>query len=44
MAAYRWADGLLVASPGYHGGISGMMKNALDYVEDLRADERVYLH
>ncbi|MDP4676718.1 MAG: NADPH-dependent FMN reductase [Actinomycetes bacterium] len=44
VAAYRWADGLLVASPGYHGGISGMMKNALDYVEDLRADERVYLH
>lgn len=32
----RWAEGLLVSSPGYHGGISGMIKNALDYVEDLR--------
>ncbi len=33
--AVRRADGLLIASPGYHGGISGMVKNALDYVEDL---------
>jgi FMN reductase len=41
--AYRWADGLIVASPGYHGGISGMIKNALDYIEDLRAHDRVYL-
>jgi FMN reductase len=39
----RKADAVLVASPGYHGGMSGMMKNALDYVEDLRADDRVYL-
>jgi FMN reductase len=37
------ADGLIVSSPGYHGGISGMIKNALDYVEDLREHERVYL-
>jgi FMN reductase len=41
--AVRKADAVLVASPGYHGGMSGMMKNALDYVEDLRADDRVYL-
>lgn len=40
---YRWADGLIVASPGYHGGISGMIKNALDYIEDLRSHDRVYL-
>jgi FMN reductase len=39
----RSADGLLIASPGYHGGISGMMKNALDYFEDLARDERAYL-
>ena len=39
----RLADGVLVASPGYHGGISGMMKNALDYLEDLARDERPYL-
>ena len=40
----RGAHGLLIASPGYHGGISGMLKNALDYIEDLREDDRPYLH
>lgn len=39
----RRADGLIVVSPGYHGGMSGLVKNALDYAEDLRADERPYL-
>jgi FMN reductase len=39
----RRADGLIVASPGYHASISGMVKNALDYMEDLREDERPYL-
>lgn len=42
--AVRSADGLLISSPGYHGGISGMMKNALDYIEDLRQDDPAYLH
>ena len=37
------ADALIVASPGYHGSMSGMIKNVLDYIEDLRAGERVYL-
>ena len=41
--AVRRADGLIIASPGYHGGISGMLKNVLDYIEDLRQDERPYL-
>jgi FMN reductase len=41
--AVRIADGLIVASPGYHASISGMVKNALDYLEDLRDDERPYL-
>lgn len=37
------ADGVLIGSPGYHGGISGLVKNALDYVEDLAGDARPYL-
>jgi FMN reductase len=37
------ADGLIVSSPGYHGGPSGLVKNALDYTEELRADARPYL-
>jgi FMN reductase len=37
------ADGVIVASPGYHGTISGLVKNALDYLEDLRDDPRPYL-
>jgi len=42
--AVRSANGLLIASPGYHGGISGMVKNALDYVEDLADNDPPYLH
>ena len=37
------ADGVVIASPGYHGGPSGLIKNALDYVEDLRDTPRTYL-
>jgi FMN reductase len=43
VSAVRAADALIVASPGYHGSMSGMIKNALDYIEDTRSDERVYL-
>jgi len=39
----RRADGLIIVSPGYHGALSGLVKNALDYIEDLRHDERPYL-
>ena len=39
----RSCDGVIVTSPGYHGTISGMVKNALDYVEDMNKDPRVYL-
>ncbi|WP_190819414.1 NADPH-dependent FMN reductase [Saccharopolyspora pogona] len=41
--ALRTADGVILASPGYHGTISGLIKNALDYAEDLRGDDRPYL-
>jgi FMN reductase len=39
----RAADGVVLVSPGYHGTLSGLVKNALDYIEDLRDDERPYL-
>lgn len=41
--ALREADAVVVGSPGYHGGVSGLVKNALDYIEDMRDDSRVYL-
>lgn len=40
--ALRHADAVIVGSPGYHGTLSGLVKTALDYVEQLRTDERVY--
>ncbi|GHF45303.1 FMN reductase [Deinococcus metalli] len=41
--AVRAADGVLIATPSYHGGMSGLVKNALDLLEDLRGDARPYL-
>lgn len=41
--AVRISDGIIVATPGYHGGVSGLVKNALDLLEDLREDKRCYL-
>lgn len=41
--AIRQADAVIIASPGYHGSVSGLIKNALDYLEDLRGDPRPYL-
>lgn len=38
----RRADGILIGSPGYHGGISGMVKNALDYTEDMNGGAHAY--
>ncbi|MET0307367.1 MAG: NAD(P)H-dependent oxidoreductase [Sphingomonas sp.] len=42
LEALRSADAVIVGSPGYHGTLSGLVKTALDYVELLRGDERVY--
>lgn len=39
----RQADGVIIASPGYHGSMSGLVKNALDYTEDMRGDRAPYL-
>lgn len=41
--ALRRCDGLIVASASYHGTVSGLVKNALDYTEDLANDTRTYL-
>ena len=43
VAAVRRADALVISSPGYHGTVSGLVKNALDYLEELRGDQRPYL-
>jgi len=36
-------DGIVVATPGYHGSVSGPIKNALDLIEETARSERVYL-
>ena len=42
VAELALADGIILGSPGYHGSISGLIKNALDYAEDLLTDARPY--
>ena len=39
----RQADGILISTPGYHGSVSGLIKNTLDALEGLRGDARPYL-
>jgi FMN reductase len=41
--AVREADAIIVATPAYHGSVSGLVKNALDTLDELRVDERPYL-
>jgi len=41
--AVRAADGLIIATPSYHGGVSALIKNAIDLLEALRKDPRPYL-
>jgi FMN reductase len=41
--AVRSASAVIIASPGYHGSISGVVKNALDLLEETAKDERPYL-
>ena len=42
LAALRQADGIILSSPCYHGAVSGLIKNAIDYTEEMRSDARVY--
>jgi FMN reductase len=39
----RRCDGVIVGTPGYHGSLSGPVKNILDLLEDTAKDERPYL-
>lgn len=41
--AVRAAHGVIIAAPAYHGNVSGLVKNAIDLLEDLCDDERPYL-
>ena len=43
IATLRRANGVVIGSPGYHGSISGLVKNALDYIEDMARDRWAYL-
>ena len=43
LQALRAAEGLLVASPGWHGSVPGLLKNALDYIEEMAKDDPPYL-
>jgi FMN reductase len=43
LEAVRAASGLVIASPGYHGSVSGAVKNAIDLLEETAKDRRVYL-
>jgi len=43
VASVRNCSGVIFASPGYHGSVSGLVKNAIDLIEETAADARVYL-
>lgn len=43
LAAVRRADGFVVGTPAYHGGVAGVIKNALDLLEETARDARPYL-
>lgn len=41
--AVRASHGIIVGTPGYHGSLSGPIKNILDLLEDTAKDEVPYL-
>lgn len=43
VSALRSADVMLWTTPAYHGAMSGVFKNAIDFMQLLAGDERPYL-
>ncbi len=43
IASLRRANGVILSTPCYHGSVSGLVKNALDYTEDMSTDAQPYL-
>src|SRR3984957_5256852 len=43
ISALRRAHGVILSTPCYHGSVSGLVKNALDYTEDMCQDAEPYL-
>lgn len=43
VATVRRCQGVIVGTPGYHGSLSGPVKNVLDLLEDTALDDRPYL-
>jgi FMN reductase len=43
ITALRRANGVILSTPCYHGSVSGLVKNALDYTEDMCTDVEPYL-
>jgi FMN reductase len=43
LQAIKEADGVLLVSPAYHGTVSGVLKNTLDYLNDLGCVSRPFL-
>jgi FMN reductase len=40
--AIRAADGIILSSPCYHGSVSGLLKNVIDYMEETAGDDHPY--
>ena len=43
IASLRRANGVILSTPCYHGSVSGVVKNALDYTEAMSTDAESYL-
>ncbi len=43
LEAIRRCHGILISTPGYHGCVSGPVKNVLDLIEDTASDDHPYL-